>query len=116
MKKIILLLVLFIMSCEKYAPTEHTHDTSDHTHDSADHTHDGVCVRYDYKIGGADLFKCYSVWNQMQCLEAESYFANNVASNQDAYDWITDMTCEEFCELDGDPELELDCEISTEDY
>ena len=55
MKKIILLSILFIVGCEKYSPTDHTHDTT------------GICVQTPKTISDSEL-------NEYGCIEELSNF------------------------------------------
>ena len=78
MKKILILALLF-MGCD-YAPTEHSHE-HEHTHD------DGICfteLSALISLGGGTYpyYECYQNRTQFDCSSSN---------------WISDMTCEEYC-------------------
>ena len=122
MKKLLIIALLF-WGCD-YAPTEHTHDhshdeyvhTHEHEHDTThehdtEHTHDhnGVCIARHIGVNslGEDRYSCYPNYTLKAYITEEAYeneYATEYEGHHHAYDWITDMTCEEFCAMPSDYE------------
>jgi len=71
----LIILFAFFTGCD-YATTEHTHE---HTHD------DGICFNESimtYPFFGHQFYECFQNYTQFDC----------GSSN-----WISDVTCEEYC-------------------
>ena len=89
MKKLILLSILFIVGCDKYAPTDHTH------------INDGVCISRDpYSIGdGIEIpfsvtYECFPNYSEVQCITNDD---QNPVDETGGWWYFYNMTCEEFC-------------------
>ncbi len=113
---IISIICLFSLQCEKgwlrddFAPLEHEHDTTE-----------GVCINA--KTGGFTVnnnwisnnsYYCYSSWSLHDCFLQEGSTNENAsdANSSTTYQWLNDISCEEFCAMEQSTIDSSSCTIS----
>ena len=127
MKKLILLSILFIIGCEKYAPTDHTHDTT------------GICVQTPKTISDTELseYVCIKEGEYQYKNDAgeptsnvdgdstyiiDEYYCefNSIINSMDPTPkpvniyWISDASCQAYCEGIITIDTQASCEIVEE--
>ena len=95
MKRLILILIVagLFMGCD-IAPTEHTHD--------------GICIyKYHEPSLNSFYYTCLSTYQETDCMDKIVTFNDE---NNEAVEWFSNITCEEFC-----AQKTTDCNISTDE-